>query len=56
MVYILAHQLDDKVEIAENFLIFGSAKEIWDATNETYSKGDNLSELFTVQSTLHDLS
>lgn len=42
-------------EIGENFLLFGTAKEIWDAVKETYSSNENTLELFAVESTLHDL-
>ncbi|EXB76298.1 MLO-like protein 11 [Morus notabilis] len=41
-------------EIRENFLLYGTAKEIWDAAKETYSNFDNSSELFSVESILHD--
>lgn len=44
-----------KNEIGEDFFLFGSVKEVWDATRETYSKVDNLSDLFAVKSILHDL-
>ena len=40
--------------IGENFLLFGIAKEIWDAAKETYSSSENTSELFQVESVLHD--
>lgn len=42
-------------EIGENFLLYGTAKEIWDAAKETYFNFDNSSELFAVESILHDL-
>ena len=42
-------------EIGENFLLYGIAKEIWDTAKETYSSFDNSSELFVVESILHDL-
>ncbi|EXB67203.1 Rae1-like protein [Morus notabilis] len=41
-------------DIGENFLLFGTAKEIWDAAKETYSSSENTLELFQVESTLHD--
>ncbi|RVW85170.1 Retrovirus-related Pol polyprotein from transposon TNT 1-94 [Vitis vinifera] len=41
-------------DIGENFLLFGTAKDIWDATKETYSSSENISELFQVESALHD--
>ncbi|RVW39753.1 Copia protein [Vitis vinifera] len=36
------------------FLTVGTAKDIWDATKETYSSSENTSELFQVESALHD--
>ena len=42
-------------EIGENFLLYSIAKEIWDAARDTYSSSDNTSELFSVESMLHDL-
>ena len=42
-------------EIGENFLLYGTAKEIWDAAKETYSSSENTSELFSVESALHEL-
>ena len=42
-------------EIGENFLLYLTAKDIWDAAKETYSSFDNSSELFAVESILHDL-
>nr|GLL35841.1 hypothetical protein CK203_090719 [Ipomoea trifida] len=41
-------------DIGEIFLLFETAQEIWDAAKETYSSSENTSELFRVQSTLHD--
>ncbi|RVW44655.1 Copia protein [Vitis vinifera] len=41
-------------DISENFLLFGTAKDIWDAAKETYSSSENTSELFQVESALHD--
>ena len=41
-------------DIGENFLLFGIAKDIWDAAKETYSSSENTSELFQVESALHD--
>ncbi|RVW31981.1 Retrovirus-related Pol polyprotein from transposon RE2 [Vitis vinifera] len=41
-------------DIGENFLQFGTAKDIWDAAKETYSSSENTSELFQVESALHD--
>ena len=41
-------------DIGENFLLFGTAKDIWDAAKETYSSSENISKLFQVESALHD--
>ncbi|KAG6635842.1 hypothetical protein CIPAW_11G071100 [Carya illinoinensis] len=41
-------------DIGENFLLYGTTKEIWDATKQTYSNNENMSELFEVESVLHD--
>ncbi|KAH6771231.1 hypothetical protein C2S52_016034 [Perilla frutescens var. hirtella] len=35
-------------------MMFGTAKDIWDAAKETYSSSENISELFQVESALHD--
>ncbi|RVW89138.1 Retrovirus-related Pol polyprotein from transposon RE1 [Vitis vinifera] len=40
-------------DIGENFLLFGTAKDIWDAAKETYSSSENTSELFRLNH-LHD--
>ena len=42
-------------DIGDNFLLYGTAKEIWDATRETYSNSENTSEIFEIEATLHDL-
>ena len=42
-------------EIGENFLLYSTAKEIWDAARETYSSSENTTELFEAESILHDL-
>nr|GMC86690.1 uncharacterized protein LOC109159828 [Ipomoea batatas] len=41
-------------DIGENFSLFETAQEIWDAAKETYSSSENTTELFRVESTLHD--
>ena len=41
-------------DIGENFLLYGTAKEIWDATRETYSSSENTLELFHIEAILHD--
>ncbi|KAL5747777.1 hypothetical protein ACOSQ2_025074 [Xanthoceras sorbifolium] len=42
-------------DIGENFLLYDTAEKIWNAARETYSNSDNASELFGIESTLHDL-
>ena len=42
-------------EIGENFLLYSTAKEIWDAAKETYSNKDNSSKLVAIEGILHDL-
>lgn len=42
-------------EIGENFLLYGTAREFWEAVRETYSNKENTSELFEIESILHDL-
>ena len=42
-------------DIGENFLLYETATEIWEAAKETYSSNDNTSELFGIESILHDL-
>lgn len=41
-------------DIGENFLLYGTAKEIWDAAKETYSSSENTAELFQIETILHD--
>ncbi|RVW39091.1 Retrovirus-related Pol polyprotein from transposon TNT 1-94 [Vitis vinifera] len=41
--------------IGENFMYYGTAKEIWDAARETYSNIDNTSATFEIKSILQDL-
>ena len=41
-------------DIGENFLFYGTAKEIWDAAKETYSSPTNTAELFQIETILHD--
>ncbi|KAH7573345.1 hypothetical protein JRO89_XS03G0126300 [Xanthoceras sorbifolium] len=41
-------------DISENFLLYETAKEIWDAVHETFSTHDNTAE-FAVEGILHDL-
>ena len=42
-------------EIGEDFMYFNTAKEIWDAAQQTYSNVDNSSAIFEIKSMLHDL-
>ena len=42
-------------EVGENFLLYKTAKKIWDATREMYSSTENTSELFEVETRLYDL-
>ena len=42
-------------EIGEDFLYYGTAKEIWDVEKETYSNVDNTSTIFEIKSLHHDL-
>ena len=41
--------------IGENFLLYETTKDIWDAAKEIYSNKDNTSTLFEIESNLHDL-
>lgn len=42
-------------EIGENFLLYSTAAEIWEAAHVTFSSTENTSELFETESILHDL-
>ncbi|RVW64787.1 Retrovirus-related Pol polyprotein from transposon RE1 [Vitis vinifera] len=42
-------------DIGENFMYYGTTKEIWDAARETYSNIDNTSVIFEIKSILQDL-
>ena len=42
-------------EIGGNFLLYSTAKEIWDAARDTFSSKENTAELFQIESMLHDL-
>ncbi|KAK0575868.1 hypothetical protein LWI29_008433 [Acer saccharum] len=41
--------------IGENFLLYETAVEIWEAAKDTYSHKDNTPELVTIEGFLHDL-
>ncbi|RVW33887.1 Retrovirus-related Pol polyprotein from transposon RE1 [Vitis vinifera] len=41
-------------DIGRNFLLFGTAKDIWDAAKETYSSSEILQNCFRFESALHD--
>ncbi|KAL8131529.1 hypothetical protein AgCh_007455 [Apium graveolens] len=42
-------------EIGENFLLYSTAQEIWEAARDTFSSGENTSELFHIESIFQDL-
>ncbi|KAL5565961.1 hypothetical protein UlMin_029125 [Ulmus minor] len=42
-------------EVGESFLLYKTAKEIWETARETYSSSENTSELFEIETRLHDL-
>ena len=42
-------------DIGENFLLYGTAQEIWDVARKTYSNNENTAELFEIETILHDL-
>ena len=42
-------------EICENFLLYKTAKEMWDAVKETYSTKENTAEQVDIVNVLHDL-
>ncbi|KAK3023749.1 LOW QUALITY PROTEIN: hypothetical protein RJ639_044458 [Escallonia herrerae] len=43
------------LEIGQNFMFNGTAKEVWENVKETYSDNDNTSELFEIKGILHNL-
>ena len=42
-------------EVGESFLLYRTAKEIWEAARETYSSTENTSALFEIETRLYDL-
>ncbi|KAI3472122.1 hypothetical protein Pfo_029610 [Paulownia fortunei] len=42
-------------EVGENFLLYKTAQEIWNAARETYLSSENTSKLFEIETRLHDL-
>lgn len=42
-------------EVGENFLLYKTASQIWEAAQETYSSIDNTAELFSIESSIYDL-
>ncbi|XP_024027458.1 uncharacterized protein LOC112093390 [Morus notabilis] len=42
-------------EIGENFLLYSTVREIWDAAKEFYSSKENASIIFEIETTIHDL-
>ncbi|XP_073315737.1 uncharacterized protein [Primulina huaijiensis] len=43
------------LEVGENFLLYETAKDVWEVVRETYSSSNNTSELSAIESALHDL-
>lgn len=43
------------IEIGENFYLYSTAKQIWDAAQDTFSNKESTVELFKIKSTLQDL-
>ncbi|KAK2970862.1 hypothetical protein RJ640_022304 [Escallonia rubra] len=43
------------LEIGQNFMFYGTAKEIWENVKETYSDNENTLELFEIKGILHNL-
>ena len=41
--------------IGENFLLYETAVEVWEAVKETYSHKDNTPESVTIEGALHNL-
>ncbi|KAE8672566.1 G patch domain-containing protein TGH [Hibiscus syriacus] len=42
-------------EVGENFMLYQTATEIWNAARDTYSSADNTSELFGIENHIKDL-
>ncbi|XP_044463243.1 uncharacterized protein LOC123194143 [Mangifera indica] len=42
-------------EVGENFLLYETAYEVWEAVKETYSNKDNISERFRIEGVLHEM-
>lgn len=42
-------------EVGENFMLYKTTREIWEAAKETYSRTENSSGLFELQTKLYDL-
>jgi len=53
VMYWLINSMNN--EIGENFLLYDTVQEIWEATREAYSHFENTSELFEIESILDDL-
>ncbi|KAK3021699.1 hypothetical protein RJ639_046549 [Escallonia herrerae] len=43
------------LEIGQNFMFYGTAKEVWENVKETYSDNENTSELFEIKGLNQDL-
>lgn len=42
-------------EVGENFLLYDTAYDVWEAVKETYSNKDNISERFRIEGVLHEV-
>lgn len=42
-------------EIGGNFLFYFTAKEIWDAAQDTFSSMENTTKIFQIENIFHDL-
>lgn len=42
-------------DIAENFLLYETVQEIWETARKLYSSKENISTIFEIESTLHEL-
>lgn len=43
------------LEAGKNFMLHKTAEDIWEAIEETYSRADNVFELFEVETRLYEL-
>ena len=42
-------------EVGENFLLYETTNEVWEAAKETYSNKDNIFEKFKIEGVLHEV-